>query len=146
MAMSKEERNERARIRIADRRREDPTKSREAASRRYNNHKNDPEFLEGRRQRYQDNKEDILLNRKLKQYGITREYLEALIDACNGLCSICTLPFSGGRWDSFVIDHDHETGEVRGLLCSDCNINLHVLEDDDYLVRGLAYLSKHNNL
>jgi hypothetical protein len=77
------------------------------------------------------------LKMRLRHYGMTIADLYAMIDAQRGLCLICTEPFAKP-----VIDHDHETGEVRGLLCSRCNSWLAAIEHPNYRDRALAYLAR----
>lgn len=67
-------------------------------------------------------------------YGITLADEEAMRVQQGGLCAIC----QKGR--SLMVDHDHETGRVRGLLCNGCNIALHLFDDPVKLKRTLAYL------
>jgi hypothetical protein len=53
-----------------------------------------------------------------KTYGVTEEQYRALLMAQDGRCAICgRLP----RNRRLAVDHDHNTGEVRGLLCYTCN-------------------------
>ena len=55
-----------------------------------------------------------------RNYGITLEQARSLYAAQGGKCALCLspVPFDGrGR----AIDHDHETGKVRGILCQPCN-------------------------
>lgn len=54
------------------------------------------------------------------RYGITPEQWQALHDEQGGLCGICRGPQQGGK--RLSIDHNHETGLVRGLLCFRCNL------------------------
>ncbi len=56
----------------------------------------------------------------MKRYGITAEYFNEMYDLQEGRCGICDKPFQK-RPD---VDHDHKTGEVRGLLCRGCNVGL----------------------
>lgn len=65
----------------------------------------------------------------LKQrYGITHEdYLHMLTEQ-NGACAVCKTTVTGNRCRYFDVDHDHETGKVRGLLCRRCNVTLGVIE------------------
>lgn len=57
----------------------------------------------------------------LKRYGITPEQYDEILEEQGGVCKICkNLP---GKYRLHV-DHDHETGKVRGLLCVTCNSRL----------------------
>ena len=84
-------------------------------------------------------------NHKLTSaYGISIEEYEQMNEAQGGLCQICGDPQGGkhAHMDLFV-DHDHETGEVRGLLCHGCNVALGSMRDDPTLLRKAAnYLEK----
>lgn len=66
--------------------------------------------------------------RRIKhRYGITIAEYDALVEAQGGKCAICKQPPSNqntrAHWDGkLCVDHDHETGTVRGLLCNDCNL------------------------
>lgn len=55
----------------------------------------------------------------LKAYGITKEQYEELYADQGGACYICQR--ANGKTRKLAVDHDHETGYVRGLLCSVCN-------------------------
>jgi hypothetical protein len=57
-------------------------------------------------------------DRILRRYKITRSSYEAMLVRQGGRCAICA------RVEVLVIDHDHLTGEVRGLLCQGCNTHL----------------------
>lgn len=70
-------------------------------------------------------------------YGITKEGFENLINKQGGRCAICQRPFD----KTPHIDHDHETGRIRGLLCSNCNTGLGKFrEDPELMERGATYL------
>ncbi len=61
----------------------------------------------------------------------------------SGSCDICGGRPDGGdrRTSRLCIDHDHRTGEFRGLLCSSCNIGIGKLQDDPkILVAAMEYL------
>lgn len=77
--------------------------------------------------------------RKLQQrYGITATGYAALLDAQGDACAICRR--SGA---TLHVDHDHETGAVRGLLCFDCNTSLGKLGDNlAGLLDAVAYLAQ----
>jgi hypothetical protein len=59
-----------------------------------------------------------------------------------GRCAICGLPSH-----KLVVDHDHETGKLRGLLCRQCNSGIGMLKDDMFTIRkALLYLEEHAHL
>lgn len=64
----------------------------------------------------------------LKTYGLTLEQYEALYEAQGGVCYICQR--ATGKRKKLAVDHDHETGYVRGLLCGICNKILGHFRDD----------------
>ncbi len=71
-------------------------------------------------------------------YGLTREKYDLMVASQNGLCAICRNP-PGKK--GLVIDHCHDTGVVRGLLCHSCNIGLGALGDTaEALHRAIKYL------
>jgi hypothetical protein len=75
----------------------------------------------------------------LKTYGITSEQYEALYAAQGGSCFICQR--AKGISKKLAVDHDHQSGFVRGLLCTTCNKILGHLRDDDYAAaRIVSYL------
>lgn len=58
-------------------------------------------------------------------------------------CSICSSGSPGGR-GSWNLDHDHETGKIRGWICVSCNVGLGSLKDSPtVLVSALRYLHRH---
>jgi hypothetical protein len=73
-------------------------------------------------------------------YGITVQEYEAKLVAQEGKCAICRCSDSGKK--GWHVDHDHDTGKFRGLLCMNCNTGLGKFRDDPDLVRAaLQYLS-----
>jgi hypothetical protein len=82
-------------------------------------------------------KEDARLQR---EYGISQDDLNALIEFQNGQCGICFKTFKIDT-KTMNVDHDHNTGIVRGVLCSSCNTGLGQLGDSiDGIKRALYYL------
>lgn len=78
------------------------------------------------------------------RYGITSEEYARMVEAQCGACAICNQPPVGKA--KLCVDHDHQTGAVRGLLCMKCNIALGRLGDSiEGLRRALAYLRKHES-
>jgi hypothetical protein len=80
-------------------------------------------------------------------YGIGLPEYEAMLAAQGGVCAICGQPETararGGGPRPLSVDHDHETGKVRGLLCLRCNRDLAVVEDGVRLDRAMAYLRQN---
>lgn len=73
-----------------------------------------------------------------RRYGITRSDYDGMIEAQGGGCAICA------STHRLCVDHDHETGAVRKILCDRCNRALGVVDDDRELLLKLAdYLSEH---
>lgn len=79
-------------------------------------------------------------NRRRK-YGVTQAQVDAMYDAQGGLCGICRSPQLPSE-RPFAVDHDHETGRVRGLLCGRCNSGLGLFREDGFLLqRAIAYVT-----
>lgn len=78
----------------------------------------------------------------MKVYGLLPGEYDQLYEAQDGLCGICG-PKTGRRGvkRKLSVDHNHETDEVRGLLCMTCNDFLGLIQDDpDIFERGKQYL------
>jgi hypothetical protein len=77
---------------------------------------------------------------RCKQRGITTEEYDRLVEQQNGLCAICGRPL-GERGQT--IDHDHETGAVRGIVHSSCNLVIGNAGDDTRVLSGaIRYLAR----
>ena len=73
-------------------------------------------------------------------YGIGYAEYNTMLAAQNGCCAICGTNSTGGR-KAFHVDHCHDTGKVRGLLCGNCNSGIGNLRDDiGLLKRAITYL------
>lgn len=78
---------------------------------------------------------------RIRFYGIDVSDYDRMLEEQGGGCYICGKKPSGKR--ALDIDHDHKTGKVRGLLCSNHNRALGLLNDDlKLLVKTLEYLVK----
>jgi hypothetical protein len=82
-----------------------------------------------------------------KRFGLTPEAFRALVAQQHNLCAICERPESQKRkgvTKALAVDHDHNTGTVRALLCAACNTALGKADDSvERLERMIAYLQKH---
>jgi Autographiviridae endonuclease VII len=82
-------------------------------------------------------------------YDITPEEYELLLFQQGGTCAICNKPETTfdrriGRVRLLAVDHDHENGNVCGLLCSKCNTLLGAIESDPDRFKALMkYKKKH---
>ncbi len=82
-----------------------------------------------------------------KKYGVTVEWYDNTLKAQKGKCAICGTEEVGFDRKHFCIDHCHKTGEVRGLLCIQCNLSLGYVKDDEkVLEKMISYLKKHRRI
>lgn len=81
-------------------------------------------------------------DRKLKKaYGIGYAEYKSMLAAQDGRCAICGTRDTGNR-KAFHVDHCHDTGVVRGLLCGNCNSGIGNLRDNvELLQRAIEYLT-----
>ena len=86
---------------------------------------------------------------RLKKYGLTAEEFEAFWIVFRGKCGICKndlkLPIQsrGQPLDVVAVDHDHVTGQVRGLLCNACNKGLGLFKDNPEIMKNaIRWVSK----
>jgi hypothetical protein len=80
---------------------------------------------------------------RLEKYGMTAAQYEAMFISQGGKCAVCGSDGSNhfskyGVPSPLLIDHDHKTGKVRGLLCSNCNSALGQAHDNPELLEMLA--------
>lgn len=74
------------------------------------------------------------------RYGLTPDQAERM--RAQG-CDVCERPDGVGRWGKLHVDHNHETGQVRGVLCTNCNVGLgHFKENPALLRRAADYLEQ----
>lgn len=88
------------------------------------------------RQDPRTNRQDQERRRTLQRYGINHAEYARLLAGQSERCAICRTDKPGGR--HWSIDHDHVTGHVRGLLCSNCNCAIGLLGDDPRVIRRAA--------
>jgi len=99
-----------------------------------NRYHNDPEY---KARRLAQN----LAAQRRRNFGLTLAQFEEMQIAQNGQCAICQKPPKGRDLD---VDHDHNTGAIRGLLCRNCNLMLGKINDRvEVLEKAIQYLRKH---
>jgi recombination endonuclease VII len=80
------------------------------------------------------------------RYGLTPERHAEMFAAQKGLCAICDAPEesrdANRRVRALCVDHDHVTGQVRGLLCARCNSVLGFIENERLMTAATAYLRR----
>lgn len=79
-----------------------------------------------------------------RDYGLSPKEYQALFTSQGERCAICGSTESNGKSPNFVVDHDHATGKVRGLLCNLCNPALGLMQDSPERLEAAAqYLREH---
>lgn len=74
----------------------------------------------------------------MKKYKMSLDDYNMMLAAQEGLCLVC-----GKKDDILCVDHDHETGRVRGLLCNTCNVVLGFLEKKGLKAEHVVKMAKH---
>jgi hypothetical protein len=98
-----------------------------------------------RRKRNAARRSEIREATLVRKYGITQGDYEMLLATQGGTCAICRRRPAQGT--SLHVDHDHETGAVRGLLCFRCNGGGGQFgEDEERLLVAAGYFAKHDEL
>ena len=75
----------------------------------------------------------------VRKYDITADEYDEMLGCQDGGCKICGKSFERVK---LAVDHDHNTGKVRGILCENCNRGLGMFKDDPELLKSaVQYLS-----
>lgn len=108
-------------------------------TRYYRNH---TEKTKKMHKKYRDKHKEQYRNYRLKYaYGngvVDWYYKQVKIQ--KGLCALCEQPPNKGKHKTLHIDHNHKTGQLRGLLCGKCNMHLGFVENKKFLKAALEYL------
>lgn len=79
-----------------------------------------------------------------RTFGVTKQQFFDMLDAQGNACAICREALDLAQRMAVHVDHDHKTGQVRGLLCHLCNKGLgHFRDNTNFLHAAVAYLEKH---
>lgn len=78
------------------------------------------------------------------EYGLSLQGYNDILKSQNHKCAICGTDEVDAFKGLLFVDHDHETGKVRGLLCHHCNTALGKFKDStEILKQAIAYVEKH---
>jgi len=78
-----------------------------------------------------------------RKFNMTLEQYDKMFEEQGGVCAICG--GIGDRGYRLAVDHNHETGKIRGLLCSKCNLHLFALENRTWRLLAEDYLHDHRS-
>jgi len=93
------------------------------------------------RLRYQNNPQKELDRIRFKKYGITGDEFRFILNNQNNQCLICVKQDT----KNLSVDHNHQTGKIRGIICNDCNVVLGRVRDSIKTLKSMIkYLEKYN--
>jgi Recombination endonuclease VII len=80
-------------------------------------------------------------------YGLTKAEYDRLLAQQRGRCAVCRAKKPGGGRGDWRVDHDHVTGQIRGLLCNNCNSGIGFLQEDpDVIAAAARYVARHRQM
>jgi hypothetical protein len=147
------DKREKNRLRAAEYRKNNRDKVLEIQRRSASKRRKDPEKvakIRAYQEQYREKNRKVLSDKQReKTFGITRHEYAEMFHSQNGVCAICSKPETAtrnGKIKALAVDHDHQTGKVRGLLCSDCNTGIGKLKEDrSIFISAIRYLDKHSD-
>lgn len=105
-------------------------------------------YIQKKRQWEKDNPDKIKktsIRSTWKKKGFNPDEIEEFFKLHNTICDICGMP-EDGRFTNLSIDHDHNTGKIRGMLCNSCNLGLGKFKDNlEILQKAIDYLKRNTN-
>lgn len=108
---------------------------------------NYPEDVYGPLGSSQRKKNIVRCNELRRQFGISLVGYRLLSEAQGNVCAVCKEPETTTQQGVLVglaVDHDHETGAIRQLLCRKCNTGIGLLRDNpDLLEEAALYIRRH---
>jgi len=129
-----------------------PEAQRKANKKYYQEHKDQAKIYRDKYKLFNKEKlkEQDRISRLVRNYGISIEEYNGLLEEQDHKCAICgkgeTIKLKNGNTRLLSIDHNHNTGQVRGLLCHKCNTTLGFLSENLQLFdKAKEYLTKYKN-
>lgn len=106
-------------------------------------HKNNPEKRRATSRKHYLKNPGRYRERNLESaFGLSLEGYGKMVSDQNGVCAICNSPPAPGK--ILCVDHNHATGKLRGLLCTNCNTALGLLKESPATAESLIrYIKKH---
>lgn len=108
------------------------------------------ELQKQNRKEYYDSETGVKSSRKAhlkRMYGITLQEYENMLLTQNKTCKICGKTEMNNKNKVLCVDHNHVTGEIRGLLCGLCNSGLgKFLENKELLNNAIKYLTEYEKI
>lgn len=116
-------------------------------------HKANPDRVRENRRRWAERNRDAINaagreyyrrsgGHRRKTLGVTPEAFSSMLSEQGGACAVCRTGEPGKK--GWAVDHCHDTGRVRGVLCNACNLSLGLLQDDPARIRAAAdYVERH---
>jgi hypothetical protein len=85
-------------------------------------------------------KQSQLRQRRKREYGLSDEDMSNMLKLQDYKCEICQIDIDWGC----CVDHNHNTGKVRGLLCTTCNTGLGMFKDNSVILNSaINYITKY---
>jgi len=98
------------------------------------------------KEKHHANPEYIQNRNMINKFGIGLNEYNQILFAQDGKCAICGKHHTEVK-TRFCVDHDHKTGQVRGLLCKQCNFGIGMFRDNkEVLKNAIKYLKYHEKL
>jgi len=107
---------------------------------------NNDQLNERKRALYNASREKRKAQRRTRTYGVDESQYNEMLARQSNCCAICNTHKSELKKE-LSVDHNHNTGKVRGLLCHSCNLGIGLLKDSPSVVfRAHVYLIHHQEV
>lgn len=89
----------------------------------------------------------LIEKHRFKTLGVCNAKYDELLVIQGNKCAICGSTLNSSRYTKLAVDHDHKTGKVRGLLCTNCNTAIGLMKDSpERLQAAIEYLRRHEDI